>query len=44
MRRYANFDQYRKGGQAKETKVGPIYSIVMKGLRLQEFLQGRTQE
>lgn len=39
MRRYANLDQCQKGGQAKETKVGSFYTIVMKCHQLQEILQ-----
>ncbi len=39
MRRYANLHQCMKGGQAKESKLGPFYRIVMKWYHLQEILQ-----
>lgn len=39
MRRTDNLDQRKIDGQAKETKVGSVYTIVIKCHRLQEILQ-----
>ena len=41
MRREGNLHQHKKGGQAKKTKVGVFYKIVIKAPRLQDFLQAK---